>query len=102
MLGGKTVAYWKRRLNIRKTRNTKKSELVKALEGIGWAVDKEGRFSSSFSPSDLDSDALLKGYLEIDGRNEGHWAVWDHKQQVVRDPYGYRAPFRLTSYTTIK
>jgi hypothetical protein len=100
MLGGKDISYWRNFLRIRSTRNTKKSELLKALASVGLKEKNKGRFSSASALQNLRSHALLKGKLRIDGEEDGRWAVWDYEQQVVRDPYGYRESFRITSFTT--
>ena len=102
MLCGKSIEHWRQRLKVRITRKTKKQELLGALREQGFQVRRSGRFSQNFSVVNLSGDALIKGYIYDGDEENGHWMVWDHKRQVLRDPNGYRAPFRATSYTELK
>ena len=102
MMTSKRLAYWRDFLRIRATRKTKKAELIEALLEAGYSVVEEGRFSKDRAMPDLEFPSLIKGYLIEDEEEYGHWAVWDPDFQCLRDPYGYRAPFRATSYTLLR
>ena len=84
-----------------KSRNLKKRELLKVLGEYGYRSGSAGKFSKLTSVTVLQENALLFGRL-LEDREYGHWLVWDAKERVIRDPYGYRAPFKLTSYTLIR
>jgi hypothetical protein len=78
-----------------------KQRLVNHLREHGFVSGADGRLSKSFTVTDLKEDALLGGYL-LQEKEYKHWLMWDASERVVRDPYGYRAPCRLTSYTIVR
>ena len=78
----------------------RKSLVISALEKLDFRTIGEGRLGQVVL-SDLQHNALIKGFLlESDSWN-GHFMVWDASQRVLRDPYGYRRPLRCTSYTMV-
>jgi hypothetical protein len=77
-----------------------KRMLIEHFREHGFTTGATGRLSKNFAVTHLTHNALLGGYL-IQDKDYKHWLVWDAREQVVRDPYGYRAPCRLTSYTVI-
>ena len=102
MLAGKGVEHWRDELGIRETRKTKKREILRLLRDVGFRKVEEGRLSGKKRLIDLQHDALIFGKVIENGKEFGHWAVWDSADQCLRDPNGYRAPFRATSFTALK
>lgn len=70
-------------------------------------IVNEGKLTQTAGLATVARVALLwgqflptKGTIQrgSDGNVYNHWAVWDPKEMVVRDPYGYRKPLLLKHF----
>ncbi|HEX8300434.1 hypothetical protein [Sphingomonas sp.] len=85
-----------------------RAPLISALRGYGLEVGASGRLKAG-AVVNLRDNALLygkilptRGMIDPTQNTYGHWLVWDAEQKVVRDPYKYKKPVWLTSFTVIR
>lgn len=81
--------------------------LVDHLSDLGVKCDhKSTKISDAGGLKELKFDALVyfKNVDEDGDEAGGHWMVWDHKEQVIRDPEGWQAgtTFRIKNYRKVK
>ena len=81
--------------------------LVTLLEELGVdCEEKSTKVSNAEALRNVNSDALVyfKNIDEDGEESGGHWMVWDHKQQAIRDPEGWKSgtTFRIKNFRKIK
>lgn len=81
--------------------------LVDLLNDLGVECDeKSTKISGASGLKELNFSALVyfKNVDDDGDETGGHWMVWDHKEQAIRDPEGWQAgtTFRIKNYRKAK
>ena len=70
-----------------RSRLTKTRDLHAALSKLGREPQSHRRIGiGAKTLTDLEGDALVFVKMGKNGKGNGHWIVWDHAAQMVRDP----------------